>query len=83
MPPNLIARRSGGAASTSAASPRPHSSIISVQPVGTARMNGSARRSPTFAPSAVDSVVFGPGVKLIAVAKLSRAASSSADMRPV
>ena len=52
-------------------------------PVGTARMKGSARRRPRLAPSAVDSVVFGPGVKLIAIAKLSRAASSSADMDAV
>jgi hypothetical protein len=67
-------------AMTSAPRPRPEASIIKVQPVGTATMKPSVRRRPWLAASAADSVVFGPGVKLIAVAKTSRAVSSSVDM---
>ena len=51
-----------------------------VQPAGTARQKGMARRKPRLAASAVDSVVFGPGEKLIAVANTSRAVNSVALM---
>jgi hypothetical protein len=46
-------------------------------PSGTAKMNRMAERMPWFAASAVDKVVFGPGVKLAAVDKTSKAVSSS------
>src|SRR4051812_25448435 len=83
MPKALTARRSIGIASTSAPRPSPQASIISVHPVGTATMKPSARRRPKLAASAVDSVVFGPGVKLIAVAKSSSAVNSWVDIGAV
>src|SRR5688500_8428105 len=46
-------------------------------------MKRQARRIPKLAASAVASIVFGPGVKLIAVAKVSRVANSSAVMPAV
>ena len=46
------------------------------QPTGTASTKRSERRKPRLAASAVDSVVLGPGVKLAAVARSSRALSS-------
>ena len=59
---------------------RPQASMSSVQPVGTAKQKRSARRRPRLAASAVDSVVFGPGEKLIAVQKISSAVNSVALM---
>jgi hypothetical protein len=50
------------------------------QPTGTAHTKRMARRSPWLAAMAVDSVVFGPGVKLLTVASTNRALSSDAVM---
>jgi hypothetical protein len=61
---------------TSAPSPNPQASSSSVQPVGTAKQNRSARLIPWLAANAADSVVLGPGEKLIAVQKASRANNS-------
>ena len=57
--------------------------MSSVQPVGTAMQKRRARRKPRLAASAVDSVVLGPGEKLIAVQNSSRAVSSGAVMERV
>jgi hypothetical protein len=51
--------------------------MSSVQPAGTAMQKRSARGRPPFAASAVDSVVFGPGEKLIAVQNSSSAVISA------
>ena len=60
-------RRSAGTATTRAPMPAALSTSSSVQPTGTARTKRIARFRPPLAASAVDSVVFGPGEKLIAV----------------
>ena len=76
MPSALIARRSAGCATTSAPRPAAHSTRSRVQPTGTANTKRIARGNPPFAASAVDSVVLGPGEKLIAVANTSSAVNS-------
>ena len=48
---------------------------------GTAHTKGMARRKPPLAASAVDRVVLGPGVKLIAVASTNKAVNSCQVMR--
>jgi hypothetical protein len=67
-----------GAASTSAPTPPAHSSSSSDQPTGTAQTKRMA--AARLAASAVDSVVFGPGEKLMAVASSSRAVNSDRGM---
>jgi hypothetical protein len=64
-------------------SPAAHSSSSSPQPKGTATTKRIAWRRPWLAASAADSVVLGPGVKLIAVAKSSSAVSSGMVMGAV
>ena len=80
MPTALIARRSMGAASTSAPTPPAHSSSNADQPTGTAQTKRMACGKPRLAASAVDNVVFGPGEKLMAVASSSRAVNSDKGM---
>ena len=65
-----------GTATTSAPSPSVQTTSSALQPTGTAQTNGMARRKPWLAASAVDSVVLGPGVKLIAVASTRSAVNS-------
>ena len=71
-----MAQPSSGTASTSAPTPRVQMPSKIAQPTGTAQIKGSVRRKPWLAASAVESVVFGPGVKLIAVAKVNKAVNS-------
>lgn len=71
-----MAQRSDGAASTSAPMPAAHSNSSRVHPTGTAKTKRIARGRPPLAASVVDSVVFGPGEKLIAVANTSSAVNS-------
>src|SRR3990167_2408306 len=80
MPTALIARRSSGAATTMAPTPPAHSSSSADQPTGTAQTKRIACGNPRLAASAVDSVVFGPGVKLMAVASARRAVNSAKGM---
>jgi hypothetical protein len=71
-----MARRSEGIATTSAPMPAAHSASSSVQPTGTATTKRMARGRPPLAARAVESVVLGPGEKLIAVASTSSAVNS-------
>src|SRR3990167_4992701 len=80
MPTPLMARRSRGAAITRAPTPPAHSSSSADQPTGTAQTKRMACGSPRLAANAVESVVFGPGVKLMAVARTSRAVNSARGM---
>ena len=80
MPTALMPQRNAGAATTTAPTPPAHSSSSAVQPTGTAQTKRSAGRRPRLAASAVDSVVLGPGVKLMAVASASRAVNSARGM---
>jgi hypothetical protein len=76
MPSPLIARRSGGTATTRAPRPAAQIASSSVQPIGTATTKRIARGRPPLAARAVESVVLGPGEKLIAVANTSSAVNS-------
>src|SRR5574343_880475 len=69
-----------GRAITSEPTPPAHSVSSRPQPTGTASTKGRAPRRPRCAASAVDSVVLGPGVKLVAVARTSSAPHSCGDM---
>src|SRR5574337_1044337 len=80
MPTALMAQRSAGAASTMAPSPSAHSSSSAHQPTGTDTTKRMAAGRPRLAARAVDSVVLGPGVKLMAVASTSRAVNSTRGM---
>ena len=73
-------QRSAGWATTSEPRPTAHSMNSRPQPTGTAQTKRIARRSPKFAASAVDRVVLGPGVKLVAADNSSRALNSAAVM---
>ena len=83
MPTPLMAQRSAGMPVTSAPTPRAHSASSSTQPTGTASTKRRLRRSPWLAARAVESVVLGPGVKLMAVASTSRAVNSWSGMPQV
>ena len=72
----LTAQLRNGTASSSAPRPSAHKLSNMPQPTGTAKMNGNAWRKPWLAASAVESVVLGPGVKLIAVASTIKAVNS-------
>ena len=80
MPTALMPQRSAGTATTTAPTPPAHSSKSADQPIGTEQTKRIAERSPRLAASAVDSVVLGPGVKLMAVASASRAVNSARGM---
>ena len=73
-----MALRSAGRPVTSAPTPSPQASMSITQPAGTAKQKRSVRRRPWLAAIAVDSVVLGPGEKLMAVQNASRAVSSAA-----
>jgi len=75
-----MTRRSAGTATTSEPMPAAQSISNKVQPTGTATMKRIARFRPPLAASAVDSVVFGPGEKLIAVANTNSAVNSCQSM---
>ena len=72
--------RSAGSATTRAPRPPAHRLNKIPQPTGTATTKRMARRKPRLAASAVDRVVLGPGVKLVAVESTSRAVNSAACM---
>jgi hypothetical protein len=74
--PNIPQRKLGKAI-TKAPTPAAHKANNRLQPTGTASTNDSAPRKPRLAAKAVESVVLGPGVKLAAVAKPSKAVSSA------
>ena len=80
MPRALMAQRSAGTATTTAPSPAAHSTSSRLQPTGTATTKRMAAGRPRLAASAVDRVVLGPGVKLMAVASTSRAVNSTRGM---
>ena len=65
-----------GTANIKAPRPKLHKLSNKPQPTGTAHTKRSARLRPWLAASAVESVVLGPGEKLMAVASTSRAESS-------
>jgi hypothetical protein len=69
-------QRKGGQATTNPPNPVAHKANKMPQPTGTAHTKRMAMRKPWLAAMAVDSVVFGPGVKLLTVASTSRALSS-------
>ena len=76
MPSALITHVSAGAAITNAPTPAAQMASSKVQPTGTASTKRIARRRPPLAARVVDSVVLGPGEKLIAVAITSSAVNS-------
>src|SRR5256885_34489 len=81
MPAALTSHSSSGAATTAAPTPAVLSTSSTHQPTGTARTKRSAGRRPWLAARAVDSVVLGPGLKLMEAASSSKAVSSDGGMR--
>ena len=63
-----------------APAPAAHRVRRRVHPTGTEHTKGMALLMPKLAAKAVDKVVLGPGVKLVAVASVSKAPSSVAVM---
>src|SRR5260221_473340 len=76
MPAALTSHSSSGAATMAAPTPAVLSTSSTHQPTGTARTKRSAGRRPWLAARAVDSVVLGPGLKLMEAASSSKAVRS-------
>ncbi len=80
MPTALMAVRRAGMATTRPPMPAAHTSSSADQPSGTAHTKRMAGRRPRLAAMAVDSVVFGPGEKLMAAARTRSAVNSTRGM---
>src|ERR1700682_3577446 len=60
--------------------PRPTAPTMKANPIVMPAICGSVRRKPKFRPDASSMMLFGPGVKNITVANITKAISSECDM---